>query len=420
MNLANLKNGQDFKNFCAGLKPSDIQSWTTHDWLEVYKSIDRCIINDDKYEFVEDFMEDNIAEFEKLYSNYRIEKKYAENLRQVAEKSADEVSQKYPQAKEDMKYIELNAVNSQVKERLTDKFIKSIYRNAYFDRFSQILLRPGIRVGRIFEEKTQGAYQSNKHRLIISNCRSQVVNTIIHEIYHSIQGIGPFLSKLQKLGKGHGYEDATMNTLNAYNCQYYYCISDSKNNDNIHNQYKAYSRQPIEYSARLFSALFERRLNANLNYSKEGITALKSVKMLLGDFNLTPESMLFDSKNNQIKICINDSRISHMELAYNLNKKYLKGSINNIDGKLNIEIPANYANVRRLQLIHRGLLQTYGDEKDYKKMFMNEFPETTKKYPSLYEEKAEAAKKRDALKNAKPRSRLPRVIRNIKDYLIER
>ena len=102
------------------------------------------------------------------------------------------------------------------------------------------------------------------------------------------------------------------------------------------------------------------------------VTALKSVKVLLGDFNLTPESIELDNKNNKIRVCINDNRISHIELAYNLNKKYLKGSINNIDGKVHIEIAANYANVHRLQLIHRGLLQTYGDKKDYKKcLFWN-------------------------------------------------
>lgn len=420
MNLANLENGQDFKDFCADLKPEDIQAWTTYDWLEVYKSINRCLINDGKFEFVEDFMEAYSSEFEKLYSNYRIEKKYADNIRQVAEQAADEISQKYPQVKEDIKYIELNAASNQVKERLTDKLIKGIYRSAYFDRFSQILLRPGVRVGKGLDDQTAGAYHSNKHRLIISNGRSYAVNTIAHEIYHSLQGIGPFLAKLQKIGKGGGYEDATMNALNAYNCQYYYMVSDSKTDDGFRQQYRAYSCQPIEYSARLFSVLFERKLKANLRYAKEGVTAIKSVKMLFGDFNLTPESLKMDNECQKILVSFNDSRVSHMELAYQLNKKYLKGSINNIDGKLYMEIPANYANVRRLQVIHRNLFKMYGKEKDYKKMFMNEFPETTKKYPSLYEEKAEAAKKRDALKNAKPRNRLPRVIRNMKDYLVER
>ena len=50
-------------------------------------------------------------------------------------------------------------------------------------------------------------------------------------------------------------------------------------------------------------------------------------------------------------------------------------------------------------------------------MFVLEFPEITKKYPSLYEEKAEAAEKRDALKNAEPAKHTPQILKNIKDYL---
>lgn len=417
MEIKDIQTMKDFERFSLETPAEIVRKLSTEDWLQIYEKFDKIRQNEFRGFDHHTFMFIYGQPLAKLYRNYRMEKKYAEGVIQVAEDAVENLCAAYPDILENIKSIAVNKDN-RLQENLAERIMKSVYNSAYFNRVSKTLSRPRISIKSRLSGHARGVYNNINHEIEIDRHNAADSLVAAHEIFHSIQGIRKIPVLFQKLGMVKGYEDATLTKLFWYNGKYYADCEGRKDP-----AFPSYFHQPIEYSAELFGVIFTRRLNHKINYAREGLTAIKTVQNLLMDFNLKPDQIKYNSVSQSIRVEFQAINPMKTELIQEINRKYLKASKELSDNKIHLNICSEYANLRRLELAHRGIAKRFHNESlgDYEKIFRHEFPEFCYKYPSAIEQKQKTKEQEKSQEKAFDKKKgIPQIFKNLKDFMIEK
>lgn len=381
--IPQFKNQQDFRNFADSIPEESIREMTADEWIKLYSNLDKMLMtpgekikrrfrraaaralctavqplpakvqdyigNMEKLQWLgkdvqSDFAEENIKYFAKLYKNFRLEKKYAIQSRDLARASVKELLRRYPQARSDMVRIAIDK-SGRFKERLAERMVKSIYRRAYPDDKLAASLRPRIKVKKLGKYNA-GNYDSDFHGISVGTAYGAGMSTIAHEAFHSGHGVSPLQKLLKLAGHRYTFEDDKMSRLYELNARYYICGDELIKTP----EFKAYDHQPMEYAANFFAAQFERAARQEIGAEHFNVLLPRRIARVMDMYNLKAEKYAVGGKNNEyLDIFMPELKPREKALLAELNEKYLLGRMVEFRGQTVVCFDKDASNERRMK-----------------------------------------------------------------------
>mgnify|MGYP000015362361 FL=1 len=422
LKIPQFKNQQDFRNFVENTPEIAIRQMRADDWIELYDNLNAMLkitpkeeqkrhlrraamfgimtaVNplpekvqdyigklswvDRKLEYLtqdrqSEFAEKNIKYFAKLYKNFRLEPKYSQRNRKLAQAAAEDFLKSYPQAAEDVIRISIDS-NGRLKERFAARLIKCLYQQAYPDDKIAAALRPRVKV-KALDEHTAGDYSAMFHSIDLAPQRRAGLATVAHEAFHSGHGVSPLQSLLKAAGRKYTFEDDKMSRLYALN-SCYYISGDDLLESGVEKQYlKAYSRQPMEYAADLFALNFEHAARRKVGAEKFNVLLPRRIARVMELYNLKAESYkLVGDDIKCLRVVMPRLAQSEKFLLKEINDKYLLGATTEIEGKPIMFFARCDSNEKRMLAQVKELLEEKKKNDDIA-FYKNTIPQTVAVY----------------------------------------
>ena len=351
--LKNFETSESFNKYCFSMSEKQIQNMTTEDWISFLYGLNH-LGKRTKCKTADELINKHEGAIAYMYSNFRLEKKHARSIKQLAYKMADALATSESFAEF---YYNVDVIASAVPDSVHKDNIKTM-RTVLYDQsmgkgLAHSLLAPKIQttssdatsVGQGYFEAgyfTQSGLLERK--VNINTNMVNMCNTTAHELYHSIQRLSD--SKRAQLMKKLGFKinsDSKINELYSLNSRFY--LNGTKD-------MRGYKKQPLEYGARFFATCFERRLRHNLRAAENnwGVTYMSS--QLLRSLNVFENGI--QSDENGIILVYKDLDERKISLLQEFSQNYLKNNSPSFLGTMDSSLliieptPDNIININRL------------------------------------------------------------------------
>lgn len=337
----------EFKNWVDNLSVRAIRKWTAADWVAFYKKIEP--LSAEWYSSPHKMMTSCTEEFIKLNSNYRLEPKQLEYIREIARQAGEQLTrQEVDAAKLAFKTTNTDLANSANRNSIVRNMIEKVDKIAA--ESTEYLPEHRLQTMSIIDEemgKTYGVASMKREKGLASirvNTASAVDNTIhvsAHEAAHvHFQTGNPLqIELLQKKILAHPKLGEDFAALMMYNNKFYL---DSKTIDNWFTdhyigsrdswviQFRGYSHQPVEKFSEIYGIEVERAYRQASNQISERV-ALK-VNDYLGR---TPQSVKYTPKGVEITYRAGlDENLSGKKLMKELKSKLGRPMADELDVQL--------------------------------------------------------------------------------------
>lgn len=412
MQIPRFNNSQEFADFVDQLSPQQIRDMKTAEWTHLFKNLNQMFRRNPSHlvgelaeklskpvklatksvnaalQFFEvpsqlflseitfmdknNFINNNIERFCKLYNNYHPEKAYFNQVVQTARDCAKQLLETHPQIAKDILSAE-QTHNMQNKIPMAKAIRNAIWQTCYKDAKVLKYGKPSIWIKNI---RVLGQYNDYHAILLRPTHTANPVGTISHEVFHSLQGSFPLFKMLKKLNIPFHPLSAEMQDLYIQNHPFYIESSALKSFQTApskHQKFNTYARQPVEYFARLFAASFSREVRHQIGIKKFNHYGERIIKKIMSAFQTTPSD--FELHKAFLTITFDNPQPFAIIKIKEINQRFLGGQERHEKGKFSLIFLYSPELIRRLHESDKKIAEIFNKNSgNYDAIFKEALP----------------------------------------------
>lgn len=304
-NIAEFNTEEEFRNFITGLSENDIRSLQPAEWNHIYRQSEKLALRQQNllvdffqirgaliYNSVfaagkamlsalrlespslskfpeisphtsvyyrQEFIKRNAELFYKLYKNFHLPSDLSRSIIQLARSSAQSFLSDNSEIKQKIITVEKSG-NFYTARPLIKKIARSVYKNAYPDHRILRRFSPDVHTGNLNNDNLLGCYIPSHHQIRMLPQTDSPYTVLGHELYHALQNLTPIHSALSKLNINLNALPPEIGKLYRWNQKFYCTDKMLKKHLSSSRAFRTYERQPMEYTANLFSFAFTREV----------------------------------------------------------------------------------------------------------------------------------------------------------------
>ena len=304
-NSAEFNTEEEFRNFVTGLSENEIRNFRPDDWNRLYRQSEKLALRQqnplvDFFQirgaliyngifaagkamqsalqlkvpalsklpeisphtsvyYRQEFIKRNAELFYKLYKNFHLPSDISRSIIQLARSSAKSFLSDNSEIKQQIITVEKSG-NFYTARPLIKKIARSIYKNAYPDHRILRRFSPDVYTGNLNNDNLLGCYLPSRHRIRMLAQTDSPYTVLGHELYHALQDLTPIHSALSNLNINLNAQPPEIGKLYRWNQKFYCTAKMLKKHLPSSQAFRTYERQPMEYTANLFSFAFTREI----------------------------------------------------------------------------------------------------------------------------------------------------------------